>query len=245
MAEFPALPFFTDAFIGDTTHLTAEETGAYLMLLFIEWRTDDCTLPDDDKILARYARTTFQRWLNIRSTVMSFFQKDSNGRWFQRRLVDEKKYVIARRNKNIEAGRASALKRKNRHSTTVITERQPKLNQPLTPNPLSKKEPLRGKKKVRLEEVTEEMLSGWVKEKITAPINIHYEIECCRVHPFKREVIDGVATMKTWLLKAQEYYRQNNQRKATASEPDKNGVRREGNITIAPSGARYKAVNTI
>ena len=39
MAEAPIMPFATDAYIGDTTHLTTIEHGAYLLLLFAMWRT--------------------------------------------------------------------------------------------------------------------------------------------------------------------------------------------------------------
>ena len=39
MADFPALPFFTDAYLGDTQHLTLEEHGAYQKLLYIAWRS--------------------------------------------------------------------------------------------------------------------------------------------------------------------------------------------------------------
>lgn len=124
MAEFPALPLFTDAFIGDTTHLSAAQTGAYLMLLMIAWRTEDCTLPDEDEKLARYARMDLRTWKNNRSTVIEFFQKDSNGRLYQPRLSDERNYVEHMRSKNSRAGQASALKRLNRASTTVPTKAQ-------------------------------------------------------------------------------------------------------------------------
>ena len=53
MAEFPALPLFTDALLGDTTHLDATEFGAYLLMLIVAWRSPDCALPDDDRYLAR------------------------------------------------------------------------------------------------------------------------------------------------------------------------------------------------
>ena len=91
MAEYPALPLFTDAFIRDTTHLTAAQTGAYLMLLMTAWRAPDCSLPDDDKLLARIARMDGRAWVANKSVVMSFWKKDDKRRWVQRRLVDERK----------------------------------------------------------------------------------------------------------------------------------------------------------
>lgn len=62
MSEYPHLPLFTDAFIADTMHLNAEETGAYLMLLMVAWRSPDCGVPDDDVKLAHYARVSERRW---------------------------------------------------------------------------------------------------------------------------------------------------------------------------------------
>lgn len=144
MAEYPALPLFTDAFISDTTHLTAAQTGAYIMLLFHAWRARDCALPDDDRILARMARMDGRAWASQKGVVMSFWDKvdvDGVQKWVQRRLLDERKFVDLRSRKNAEAGKASALKRLNRRSTTVATKRQPKTNEP-TPTPMDNIPPL-------------------------------------------------------------------------------------------------------
>lgn len=135
MAEFPALPIFTDAFISDTLHLNATQTGAYLMLLMCAWRTKDCCLPDDDKKLAAFARMDKRSWAANKETIMSFWTHTSDGGWIQKRLIDERKLAEARRDHAVQAGKASALKRKGRHSTGVPTQRQPKVNNPL-PNPL-------------------------------------------------------------------------------------------------------------
>jgi hypothetical protein len=43
MAEFPALPLWTDAYLGDTRHLSQSEHGAYLLLLITAWRTPNCS----------------------------------------------------------------------------------------------------------------------------------------------------------------------------------------------------------
>lgn len=128
MAQFPALPLFTDAFISDTTHLSASQTGAYLMLLIVAWRTHDCKLPDDDRLLARYARMDLRTWKANRDTVMAFWKKDDMGNWYQARLLDERKYVSDMSIKNSIAGKISALKRKERHPTNVPTEFQQNSN---------------------------------------------------------------------------------------------------------------------
>lgn len=121
MAEFPALPLWTDAYLGDTTHLTTMEHGAYLLLLMTAWRSASVELPDDDKLLARYARCNAGQWKRLRPILAPFF-RIKNGKWTQGRLNDEAKAVRERKDKAAQAGRASALKRQGRHSTDVQLE---------------------------------------------------------------------------------------------------------------------------
>lgn len=132
MAEFPALPLFTDAYMADTRHLSAAQHGAYLLLLMTAWRLPDCQLPNDDKFLSRCASMDLRTWKANREVVMAFWNLDPNTQKFrQERLLDERKYVDDMKSKNSKAGKASALKRKNRGSTTV----KPKPNQDPTPIP--------------------------------------------------------------------------------------------------------------
>lgn len=139
MAEYPHLPLFTDAFIADTIHLNAEQTGAYLMLLMVAWRTKECALPDDDNVLARYARMEKRKWMANKSVILSFWKKNSEGLLYQQRLRDERNFADAKRDQAILAGKASALKRKERHSTGVTTESQREFNNPTpTPTPTKK-----------------------------------------------------------------------------------------------------------
>jgi uncharacterized protein YdaU (DUF1376 family) len=116
MAEFPALQLWTDAYLGDTTHLTTIEHGAYLLLLMAAWRTGDCSLPDDDKMLARFCRLSMKQWARIKPIMLTFWQVE-NGRWRQRRLTDEWVAVKQKREAAAANGKLSALKRKGRHST--------------------------------------------------------------------------------------------------------------------------------
>lgn len=124
MAEFPALPLFTDAYMADTRHLTAAQHGAYLLLLMTAWRMPDCKLPDDDKFLSRCASMDLRTWRANRDAIMAFWKVDETQKFYQGRLLDERKYVDDMKRKNSEAGKASALKRNNRQSTTVATKAQ-------------------------------------------------------------------------------------------------------------------------
>lgn len=118
MAEFPALPFWTDAYLGDTRHLTTIEHGAYFLLLVAAWRTKTCDLPDDDEQLRRIAGLTAKQWERIGPVLRPFFSVRGN-RIFSPRLNDERDAVRQKVNQRIQAGKASALKRKHRGSTTV------------------------------------------------------------------------------------------------------------------------------
>lgn len=131
MAEFPALPLFTDAYMADTRHLTAAQHGAYLLLLMTAWRMPDCKLPDDDKFLARCASMDLRVWKVNKSLVMGFWKQDSEQKWYQGRLVDERKYVVDKSNKNAGAAKARWLKYKETPNTNAL----PDICQSDTPTP--------------------------------------------------------------------------------------------------------------
>ncbi len=136
MAEFPALPLFTDAYLADTRHLTAAQHGAYLLLLMMAWRSADCALPNNDKILARYASMTDKEWLASKEIILAFWRlQDFNGttKLVQLRLLDERKYVEDNSKRQSKNARARWLKNKETpHATAMPNECQ--MNAP-TPTP--------------------------------------------------------------------------------------------------------------
>jgi uncharacterized protein YdaU (DUF1376 family) len=131
MAQFPALPLWTDAYLGDTSHLTTIEHGAYLLLLMSAWRSPDCRLPNDDKLLARFTRLNPGQWKRIKPIILSFF--DIKGDWiYQGRLTDEREAVKqhcerqsrkskARWLKNKESGDAGGMPRECRSDAPTPT----------------------------------------------------------------------------------------------------------------------------
>lgn len=137
------MPLFTDAYLGDTTHLSTFEHGAYLLLLIVAWRSPGCCIADDDGLLARYTRMTRDKWRKVRPIVAPFFTIE-DGFWHQARLQNELQHLQSRRQQQVEAGNASAiaksLKRGNRRSTPVGKPLQRDGNE--TPTPISYPVPL-------------------------------------------------------------------------------------------------------
>ena len=109
MAEYPMFPLWTDAYLGDTSHLTTTEHGAYLLLLITAWRSKDGQLPDDDKLLARFTRTTPGQWKKIRPILEPFFEIE-NGVWIQGRLTDEREAVRQLSKRQSQKAKARWLK---------------------------------------------------------------------------------------------------------------------------------------
>lgn len=129
MAEFPALPLWTDAYLADTRHLTTHEHGAYLLLLMEAWRHPDCSLPDNDRVLARLTCMNPGRWARCKDTVLAFFELGDDGRWRQKRLTKERLRVdewrLTQSKKGKASAKARALKNNGSDSTSVPTQRQP------------------------------------------------------------------------------------------------------------------------
>lgn len=131
MAETPAMPFWTDAYLGDTTHLTCLEHGAYMLLLITMWRAGG-SLPNDDKRLARFARLTPAQWARIKPTLMDFFQQE-NDSITQGRLNDELNFV--RRQRKRQSNNARAKYRKYNGAPTATGQPNSASGSAPTPTP--------------------------------------------------------------------------------------------------------------
>lgn len=114
MADFPALPLWTDAYLADTTHLTREEHGVYLLMLMAAWRSPQCRLPDNDEFLARVSKCSGKAWARLRPIIAPFWTIEG-GFWTQKRLAKERMFCDDRREKRRTA--AYAKHRKNKETT--------------------------------------------------------------------------------------------------------------------------------
>jgi uncharacterized protein YdaU (DUF1376 family) len=68
----PYMPLYIADYHADTSHLTAIEHGAYLLLIMCYWQRA-APLPADDKKLARICKVSGSQWARIKGTVLEFF----------------------------------------------------------------------------------------------------------------------------------------------------------------------------
>lgn len=122
MAEFPALPLFTDAYLADTEHLSDNENGIYIRLLMIIWRSPNCKIPNDNDWLARrFRKTVDEVKIKIRPIITEFCQCDGN--WItQKRLQKEWNWC---RHKRVQSSvAAKSMWEKKKHMSNGNTEPQ-------------------------------------------------------------------------------------------------------------------------
>lgn len=111
MSDAPAMPVFPDAYLADTTHLSTEEHGAYLLLLMAMWRRSG-SVPNDDRDLARIVGLDLPKWRKTKRRLMPLLTREGDT-LTQKRLRKEWEYVQEKRNKNAANGRAGGRPKSN------------------------------------------------------------------------------------------------------------------------------------
>lgn len=104
-------------YLADTQHLTTEQHGAYLLLIFAYWRRQQ-PLPDDDAYLARIAGISRRRWPAFRAALLEMFSV-TGGKWIHKRVDDELAHA-----RDTRIARQNAGKSGGRPKQTVSTENQ-------------------------------------------------------------------------------------------------------------------------
>jgi len=107
MAALPYMQLYVADYLADTAHLTTEEHGAYLLLLFSYWQTGKPLRADR---LASVSRMSNERWTDAEQTLKDFFHV-SNGTWTHFRVEADLEKVGSKSKNNSEAGKASARAR--------------------------------------------------------------------------------------------------------------------------------------
>lgn len=117
MSSADGMMLWTNDYLADTSHLTTVQHGAYLLLLICMWRAGG-SLPNDDKLLARYVGMTPDKWRKISPQVRELLTVQGD-RITQKRLEQEFKKTLGLVEKRKLSGRAGgeakALKLKEQH----------------------------------------------------------------------------------------------------------------------------------
>src|SRR4051812_4450301 len=101
------MPFYIDTYMADTSHLSTLEHGAYMLLLFAAWRRPACDLPDDDRLLAKYAKQPLNRWKEKLRPIIEPFFEVSGGAWRQKKQASIREHLGAVADKRRGAAAAS------------------------------------------------------------------------------------------------------------------------------------------
>lgn len=229
MAALPYMQLYVADYLADTMHLTTEEHGAYLLLIFNYWQTGK---PIPVARLARITRLSNERWTDVERSLGEFFNERSN-EWVHDRIERDLEAVRATQEQRIAAGKASAEARKqaaktrpkasrndrsttvekplNEKATNIEEKRREDIDQkpplsPLAESPASAPEQ-KPKRKSRLPEpfnLTGDMRK-WAAER-TPAVNLVNETEKF-VNYWRGSggtKADWPATWRTWFLKAQD-----------------------------------------
>ena len=132
MSAPPFMPLYVGDYLGDTSHLTTTEHGAYLLLLMTMWRSAG-KLPNDPQKLARFCRCTRGQWERMSHTVLSFFDITDDTISHGRLSAELTKYTYAverQRVKSSDGGRAKWLKNKKPPPACGIPQAMPNVCQP-------------------------------------------------------------------------------------------------------------------
>jgi uncharacterized protein YdaU (DUF1376 family) len=96
----PWMSFWVAEYLADTTHLTAQQHGAYLLLILRYWATG--SIPHDDAQLAQITRLELPVWLREKAIVLAFFRSDLTHKRIEEELtkasaISRKRSVTAKR----------------------------------------------------------------------------------------------------------------------------------------------------
>lgn len=115
MAALPYMQLYIADYLADTMHLSAEEHGAYLLLMFNYWQTGK---PIPKNRLAKIARLTNERWADVEPSLQEFFC-DNGEEWVHLRIEEDLASVREKLTKKSAAGKASVQARRSRKEVDV------------------------------------------------------------------------------------------------------------------------------
>lgn len=135
------MPLYVSDYLAATMHLSAEQHGAYLLLLMVAWKSEG-RLPSDPTQLQAISRLSPARWKANEAALKAFFYVTSEY-WINNRLREEltkaNKITEAKARSGAEGGKAKwagspSMNQANRELTLITNNSDP--NKTMTPTAL-------------------------------------------------------------------------------------------------------------
>lgn len=124
MADYPAIPLFTDSYMRDCGHLSDAEHGRYFLLLMLMWQTPRCRIPNDPQWIARKLRRSVK---DYEEQVLPLIKEfcSSSGNWItQKRLLRE--YNRLKKTTQTQSERAKSKWRKKKGVSPTPADAMPR-----------------------------------------------------------------------------------------------------------------------
>jgi uncharacterized protein YdaU (DUF1376 family) len=124
----PGFFFYVRDFIADTVHMSAEEVGAYWLILCAAWDAERCGyLDNESEFLASVGRLNAKAWARCSRAIMRALKTTDDGKHvYSKRMVEVFNAQDAKRQQAAEAGRKSvAAKAQRRTIETPTTVERP------------------------------------------------------------------------------------------------------------------------
>ena len=115
MASLPYIQLYVADYLADTMHLSTEEHGAYLLLIFNYWQTGK---PIPKNRLQSIVRVGNDRWTTVERSLSEFFN-DTGTHWQHSRIDTDLEIANAAQKQRSDAGKASAEAKKRTRQTEI------------------------------------------------------------------------------------------------------------------------------
>ena len=109
MTSLPYMQLYVSDYLADTAHLTAQQHGAYMLLLMNYWQRGKA-LDNSNERLSHVARLSPEEWADAKPTLEEFFIVENNV-WSHARVEDDLAKIREKSVKASFAGRRSVVAR--------------------------------------------------------------------------------------------------------------------------------------